>query len=246
MIVAVLGDIHGNYLALREVLNDIQKEGIEHLLISGDIVGYYYHPDKVFDELADWSYELIQGNHDYMFGRIYQGDQKFREWYNQKYGNGIEIALEVLNQKVCEFLSKLPVKKEILINNKKILLCHGSPWKFDEYIYPDSPEATIKQCAEGNFDVVIMGHTHYSMVKYINSTVILNAGSVGQPRNYIPGADWAILDLDTLDVQLRHVQYDISAVVEEAKRIDPELPYLAQVLSRKRNRINSSFNIRCD
>jgi len=239
MIVAVLGDIHGNYLALRKVLDDIQKMGIEHLLISGDIVGYYYHPDKVFDELAKWSYELIQGNHDNMFVRIYQGDEKLRKWYKQKYGSGIEIALEVLNQKMCEFLSKLPVKKEILINNKKILLCHGSPWKFDEYIYPDSPEATIKQCAQGDFDVVIMGHTHYPMERRINSTVILNAGSVGQPRNYIPGADWAVLNLDTLGVQLRHVQYDISAVFEEAEHIDPEIPYLSQVLSRKKNIINS-------
>lgn len=235
MNVAVLGDIHGNHLALKKVLTEIKKEGIKRLLISGDIVGYYYHPDKVFEELADWSYELIQGNHDNMFVKIYQGDEKLRRWYKQKYGNGIEIALEVLNQKMYEFLSKLPVKKEILINNKKILLCHGSPWKFDEYIYPDSPEATIKQCAEGDFDVVIMGHTHYPMEKHINSTVILNAGSVGQPRNCIPGADWALLNLDTLDVQLRHVQYDINAVVEEAEHINPELPYLAQVLYRKRN-----------
>lgn len=238
MNVAVLGDIHGNHLALKTVLTEIKKEGIKHLFIAGDIVGYYYHPDKVFDELADWSYELIQGNHDNMFVKIYQGDEKLRRWYEQKYGSGIEIALKVLDQEICEFISKLPVKKEILINNKKILLCHGSPWKFDEYIYPDSPEATIKQCAQGDFDVVIMGHTHYPMEKHINSTVILNAGSVGQPRNYIPGADWAILNLDTLGVQLRHVQYDISAVIEEAEHINPELPYLAQVLYRKRNMTN--------
>ena len=244
MIIAVLGDIHGNYLALKEVLNDIQKEGIGHLLISGDIVGYYYHPDKVFDELARWSYELIQGNHDYMFGRIYRGDQKFGEWYKQKYGNGIEIALEVLNQKTCEFLSELPTKKEINIGGRNILLCHGSPWNPDEYIYPDSPESIVKRCAKDHFDVIIMGHTHYPMVKHINSTVIINPGSVGQPRNNIPGADWAILDLNTLDVQLKHVQYDISAVAEEAKRIDPELPYLAQVLFRKMT--NSLFDIGCD
>ena len=126
------------------------------------------------------------------------------------------------------------------------MLCHGSPWEPDEYIYPDSPMDTFLRCTNGRFDVVIMGHTHYPMVKLINSTVIINPGSVGQPRNYIPGADWAILDFDTLDVQLKHIQYDISEVVEEAKRIDPELPYLAQVLFRKRKMTNSSFDIGCD
>lgn len=238
MKVAILGDIHGNHLALKKVLTEIKKEGIKHLFIAGDIVGYYYHPDKVFEELADWSYEMIKGNHDDFLVRIYRGDEKLRTLYKQKYGSGIEIALEVLDQDICEFLSKLPVKKEIIINNRKILLCHGSPWKFDEYIYPDSPEATLKRCIEGGFDVVIMGHTHYPMEKRINSTIILNAGSAGQPRNYIPGADWAILNLDTLDVKLKHVQYDISAVIEEVEHINPELPYLSQVLSRKKNMIN--------
>ena len=246
MNIAVIGDIHGNYLALKKVLTEIKNEGIKHLFITGDIVGYYYHPDKVFEELAGWSYDIIQGNHDRMMGEIYHGNEKLRKWYKTKYGSGIDCALKLLSAEQCEFLSELPNKKEINIGGRNILLCHGSPWNPDEYIYPDSPEATIKQCAKGHFDAVIMGHTHYPMEKHINSTVVLNAGSVGQPRNYIPGADWAILDLDTLNVQLRHVQYDISTVVEEAEHINPELPYLAQVLFRKRNMTNSSFEIGCN
>ena len=234
MNVAVLGDIHGNHLALKEVLNEIKKEGIKHLLITGDIVGYYYHPDKVFDELAVWSYEIVQGNHDRVFGDVYCGNKKLKIWYKKKYGSGIESALKTLSAEQCEYLSKLPIKKEIVMENRKILLCHGSPWDSDEYIYPDAPDETFIRCVDRRFDIIIMGHTHYPMVKRIDSTVLLNPGSVGQPRNYTPGSNWAILNLETLEVQFKHSIYDVDAVVAEAKQKDAEIPYLAQVLSRRR------------
>lgn len=237
MIVAVLGDIHGNYLALKKVLNEIKRERIEHLLITGDIVGYYYHPDKVFEELADWSYEIIQGNHDCILSKIFYSDEELRSWYKKTYGSGIECALDVLSAEKCVYLSNLPTEKEILIENRKILLCHGSPWSSDEYIYPDSSEETFLRCAEGDFDIVAMGHTHHPMVKCIDSTILLNPGSVGQPRNYTPGADWALLNLDTLEIELRHSTYDVGVVAAEAKQKDAELPYLAQVLVRKRKKI---------
>lgn len=234
MMLAILGDIHGNYLALGSVLDEIKKEGIKYLLITGDIVGYYYHPDRILRELAGWSYELIQGNHDRMFGEIHNGDKKLKDWYRINYGSGINIALEVLNAEECKYLLNLPVKKEVFIEGRKILLCHGSPWNQDEYIYPDSSEQKFLRCTTLGFDIVIMGHTHYPLKKNLNSTIILNPGSVGQPRNYFPGASWAVLDLETLEVGLRHSTYDIFTVAAEAKQNDPDLPYLAQVLIRKR------------
>lgn len=242
MIVAVLGDIHGNILAFRKVLDEIRKEGIEHLLISGDIVGYYYHPDKVFDELADWSYEMIQGNHDRILGEIYHGNEKLKVWYKKKYGSGIDSALDVLGPSECIYLSKLPATKEIFIGKRKIFLCHGSPSDQDEYIYPDSPEDKILRCSIGNFDIIIMGHTHYPMEKRINSKLLLNPGSTGQPRNYIPGANWSILDLNTLQVQLKNSTYDITSVAEEAKHRDSEIPYLANVLVREGKNCKPKFN----
>ena len=62
MKIAIISDIHGNYEALFSVLEKAKKESVEHLLILGDIVGYYYHPDKVLNLLAQWSYDMIKGN----------------------------------------------------------------------------------------------------------------------------------------------------------------------------------------
>ena len=77
-----------------------------------------------------------------------------------------------------------------------------------------------------------MGHTHYPMSREIDSTLLVNPGSVGQPRNKRPGAAWAILDTEKKDVTFRNENYNIQSVVNEAVRRQPNLPYLAEVLVR--------------
>lgn len=231
--VAVLGDIHGNIVALTAVLEDVRSESINQLLNTGDLAGYYYHANKVLSVLENWPCELVQGNHDAMLGEISSWSNKKKEMYRRKYGSALEqAAKELLTKEETAYLAELPYRKELHIAGRHILLCHGSPWDRDEYVYPDAPDDVLARCTNGSFDVVIMGHTHYPMVKRCGSTLILNPGSVGQPRNQQTAASWAILDLDNLDVQLRYAPYDVTAVVAEACRNDPEIPYLAEVLNR--------------
>ena len=64
MKVAVISDIHGNFDALVVVLEKAKSENVTHLLILGDIVGYYYHPEKIMDLLSQWSFDIIKGNHE--------------------------------------------------------------------------------------------------------------------------------------------------------------------------------------
>ena len=60
MKIAIMSDIHGNYDALFEVLKIAKKEDVKHLLILGDLVGYYYHPDKILELLSEWNYDIIK------------------------------------------------------------------------------------------------------------------------------------------------------------------------------------------
>ena len=84
----------------------------------------------------------------------------------------------------------------------------------------------------GGFDLVVMGHTHYPLVKKQGGTLLVNPGSVGQPRNRRPGAAWAIFDTADRTVQLRSESYDSSDLVRECRLRHPELPYLSEVLLR--------------
>ena len=66
MNIGILADIHGNHRALKSVLDDMRMNKVDHLLILGDIVGYYYDPEIILDYLGDWSKDLIKGNHEAM------------------------------------------------------------------------------------------------------------------------------------------------------------------------------------
>ena len=72
MKIAVLSDIHGNNFALDDVLKECKLENVEKLLILGDIVGYYYHPELVLKMLSEWEYEIIKGNHEVILQELHE------------------------------------------------------------------------------------------------------------------------------------------------------------------------------
>ncbi|NJL17433.1 MAG: hypothetical protein HC938_09750 [Nitrospira sp.] len=105
-------------------------------------------------------------------------------------------------------------------------------WDINQYIYPDASEELFGRCVESNFDLVVMGHTHYPTLRRMGNTLLVNPGSVGQPRNRKPGASWALFDTESGAVDLRTEQYDVTCLVGECRRRHSELPYLYEVLSR--------------
>jgi predicted phosphodiesterase len=79
---------------------------------------------------------------------------------------------------------------------------------------------------------VVIGHTHYSMLMRFGDALLLNPGSVGQPRDRKPGAAWATFDTVTGEVELRRERYDTGPLARGAAKRHPDMPYLAEVLTR--------------
>jgi predicted phosphodiesterase len=150
-----------------------------------------------------------------------------------RYGTGLRTAFEQLSEEQIERLCSLPHPLELDIKGCKILLCHGAPWDNDQYIYPNSQPELVERCTGLNIDLVVLGHTHYPMQHMTGNTLVVNPGSVGQPRNRQPGAHWALFDTETRSVELHCEEYDSSELVRECQQRHPELPYLADVLERK-------------
>ena len=232
MKLALLSDIHGNHHALRAVLNAVRQQHVDTLLIAGDFVGYYFWPVEVFSLLKEWDIVAIRGNHDRMLEDIVN-DKSLRLKLYEKYGSGLDVAFEQLDSKSIEWLTHLPDSIEYETKDGNVLLCHGSPWDRDEYIYPDSSDLSLKRYENLNVKWVIQGHTHYPMYLKIGNIVLINPGSVGQPRNSQPGAHWATLDTDSGIVKHFCEKYDLSIVVKESQKRHPEIPYLAKILDRK-------------
>ncbi|AKR43491.1 metallophosphoesterase [Methylophilus sp. TWE2] len=232
MKLGLMGDIHANDHALEVVLAAAKSNAVSHLLITGDLVGYYYHPAKVLALLKDWENKyIVLGNHEVMLKQA-RADLSYLQRITQRYGHGLQLALEALTFQQLDELCNLPHPQPINISGRNILLCHGSPWDNDIYIYPDTDLQIFDGFKVEDFDLIVLGHTHYPMSKMIGNTLVVNPGSVGQPRNRQPGAQWAIYDTDTNTVEFRCEAYDPTYLIHECIKNDPELPYLHEVLTR--------------
>jgi putative phosphoesterase len=229
MKVGVISDVHANYPALASILSASNNDRIEKWLVLGDLVGYYYWASECIEALQRLNIECIGGNHDRMVVLAYRDRSKL-EILRELYGSGHKVAVEQLNRVQIDWLDSLPDTSNICISGHRIHLCHGSPWDPIEYIYPDAPNETWKRFGQANFDVVLYGHSHYANVRFVGDTLVLNPGSVGQPRDRKGGAQWAIWDSETNTFELRRESYDISLVQELCRTHDTDQSYLCDVL----------------
>lgn len=232
--VAILSDLHGNAVALEKVLEEARKAGAQELLIAGDFTGYYYQPDRIFQLLNSWKWDGVIGNHD-KFLRDFGGKKELMADYRVSYGKALEVALEKLGEKEKQLLFSLPEKKELDYGGKRILVCHGAPWQNDEYIYPDAQPEVFERIAKLGYDFVILGHTHYPMIKRVGRTTIINPGSAGQPRDEGGNASWALVDFTSGETEIRRVRFDTEEILEDVDSHDPGLKYLKEVLNRSKN-----------
>ena len=231
MKIAVISDIHGNYDALAEVLKKAKTEGVDHLLVLGDIVGYYYHPDKILEALSQWSFDLIKGNHEYILENLI-ANPSLGESIRLKYGSGHKEAIEKLSLKDLEFLKALPDTKSVKFDDVSILMSHGSPWSNDFYIYPDCDKDTALKCDSTAHDFVLIGHSHYAFVVKNKNSILINPGSVGQSRQTGGQASWCIINTENSCFQMLSTNYNVENLVNEINQKDEDIAYLTKVLRR--------------
>ena len=232
MKIAIISDIHGNFDALVEVLQGVKKEGIEHLIILGDIVGYYYHPDKIMDELSKWNCYIIKGNHEYILEKLI-ANPSIGESIRLKYGSGHQEAKKKLTSRQLGFLKNLPDTNSIQFNGVSIMMSHGSPWSNDYYIYPDCSRETLRKCDLKEYDFVLIGHSHYAFAVHNNSSILINPGSVGQSRQIGGKADWCIINTANKCFQFISTDYNVQNLLKEVSEKDPDVKYLTSILKRK-------------
>ena len=231
MKIAVISDIHGNYDALLAVLKKAKQEGVDHLLVLGDIVGYYYHPEKILNALSEWSFDMIKGNHEYILEDL-MADASLGESIRLKYGSGHKDAIDKLSKQQLDFLKDLPEKKSVIFDETSFLMCHGSPWSNNFYVYPDCDKATVKKCDSIAHDFVLIGHSHYAFVIQNESSVLINPGSVGQSRQTGGKASWCVINTENRCFQMFSTDYNVENLMTEIAEKDGDILYLTKVLIR--------------
>lgn len=204
MQVGLCSDIHGNLVAFERVLSELASE-VDIILCAGDVVGYNPWPAECVRTVRDRGIPTVAGNHD----RMVTSDRNFIG--NRMAAAGVELARRELDEEALAWLADLPV--ELTAVQDRVRVVHGHPEDPDRYTYP----AQFSPDLLGDEDVLVMGHTHVQHHEIYDDGVVVNPGSVGQPRDDDPRAAYAIVDMSDLTVEERRVEYDIDAVTEAVK-----------------------------
>lgn len=202
MLVAFISDIHANIFGLEAVISDIKKVGASHIICAGDVVGYYPFVNETIELLIQENVQCILGNHDAIaIGKLAADEIKKEQYY-------INSTLSVIKPENMAWLNLLPTTLDLRFGRSSVKVWHGSPWSpFEEYVYPDYQNFdTFKHL---NSDYIILGHTHWPMIQHLGSVTVINPGSCGQPRDYNPGASYALWALEEDRIQFHNIQYDI-------------------------------------
>jgi len=231
MKVAVLSDVHANIHALRAVLEDLDKERVERILVAGDIIGYYYWPGEVVELLmGDGRFHCISGNHEHILRQVVN-DEGAAIRYRRKYGSGYDVCMDQLSDLQISWLLSLPEEISVNIDGLQFHIGHGALGSSDEYLYPDAPLDKILS-NYSTAEYTIFGHTHYPFLHSHAGQHLLNPGSVGQPRDMGGLASYVVINSENRVIRFKRKPFDTAAVVQAARENDPELAYLAAIMSR--------------
>jgi putative phosphoesterase len=210
-------------------LADIRQREIETIFCTGDIVGYYPHPLECVDLVRKNCSQIIQGNHDEVIT-----SKKFSKeisWFNEAAARSLKWTRERLLQSDASvqyhFLETLQARIEISLEDRPILLVHGTPdekWEYFLFPYwskdplPEQRSQMLKWLKK--WHLVLLGHTHQAFIYKTRKKVVLNPGSVGQPRDGDCKASYAVVDISKSSIkpEIIRLEYDIEKTCEAISR----------------------------
>ncbi len=182
MKIAVLSDIHGNYVALKQCINYALENEVENFIFLGDYVGELAYPQKTMEILyllrEKYNCVFIRGNkEDYWIDYQSKGEKGWKEFDSTT--GSLYYTYHNLTEADLNFFKSLSHRQELEFDGLlPITICHGSPQKVNEKLLPDSENTKV--IMENNVaQYILCGHTHIQgKIEYKDKTV-LNAGAVG-------------------------------------------------------------------
>lgn len=214
---AIIADIHANLEALQAALEDSKKAGCTHYACLGDVVGYNANPKECLDIIRGMGMPCVKGNHD-----EYCSTETNLEGFNPHAAEAVNWTRQQLTDEDRQWLRDLKYLR--LVANFSIV--HATLDGPQRWGYVFDRLAAAASFTYQNTSVCFFGHTHVP-VAFVRDTVVrggtyskfkvetgrkyfINVGSVGQPRDGVPKATYAIYDLEDGLIELRRVQYDIA------------------------------------
>jgi diadenosine tetraphosphatase ApaH/serine/threonine PP2A family protein phosphatase len=201
------------------VLADARQVGIDGLLCLGDLVGYGADPVPVVDLMVGYEAVAVAGNHDQAAAGLLD-----LQWFNPFARVAAEWTADQLRPEQVRYLAGLPLVREAA----GATIAHASPLNPAEWPYVVAPRDGARTFGAFQTALCFIGHSHLpalwirredGRIDFVRGggryrpgageRLLVNVGSVGQPRDGDPAAAYAVWDLEGSAVEIRRVAYDL-------------------------------------
>ncbi|MDX8377336.1 MAG: metallophosphoesterase family protein [Mariprofundales bacterium] len=228
----LIADVHANIAALETALNYLHAQGVQDILMLGDVVGYGPHPIECIERLQQVGAVCIRGNHDHFVGTLGKNTQpmaRSAKW-------AAEWTAGQINDNARQWLATLPVKQE----GENWVAVHGAPVDptfFNAYVYQMTYERNLDYIQEEGLHIAFHGHTHVQgayrreanncdmfsneNMQYLEKVkhALICPGSIGQPRGGNTGVELAIYDPTDQTIDMHRLQYNLKPLLKTMRQL---------------------------
>ncbi len=212
-----ISDVHSNLPALQACFQHLSRNfgSVDYVLCAGDLVGIGPYPNEVCQMLGGIENLIaVKGEFDQA---VIDGNVK---GIKPLLAETIKWTRSVISEKNMDLLCGLDEYRSLELRSFNVLLLHGSPENYlnGEIAKMESLENLQKYFEKTDADIIICGQGHVPFVKEFNNKFVVNAGSVGQPKDNVSRASYVFIDMDTMEISFQRVPYDINSVLEKMRQ----------------------------
>lgn len=244
MRIAIIADIHGNFIACEAVMKDIRSQAPDIIVAAGDLALRGPHPTESVDLVFSECQHVLIGNTDaYLAGRYIRGAyQEQTHWKTEL----LQWTREKLGPERLDKISRLPFSLSLgPYPGQSIFICHANPRNLEDSLDPTMKEGDLRHYLEGlRSRVIVFGHLHFPYRRRVGQSLLINVGSTGLQRDGDWRASYGLVTFTPTSrkVQIRRVKYPVRQATQALTgRSVPGARMLAQKLLEARYQKHLEF-----
>lgn len=224
---ALFGGVYSNYLALEAAIGDALRRGVDGLFCLGDLGAFGPHPDRVFPLIHEHQVTCVQGNYDDSIGNELTDcqcgytDPRDNHFAQLSY----DYTLAHTSPENRRFLRELPKEIRLELGPLRVLLCHGSPRKTNEFLWESTTSTQFLNYLANQHEAELIAATHTG-IKWTRELAaggrFVNVGVLGRPENEGRTNVWyTLLEVSAqggFTVEFVPVEYDFERLAAEMRQ----------------------------
>jgi predicted phosphodiesterase len=201
--VALLSDMHGNAVAFRAALADLEDDDPDLIVALGDVAQGGPQPRECVDLLRGLGCPCVYGNSDHILVALDFGNEEV----DDRVLETAHWSREQLGEDGLDFLRGF----ELTVRTGRVLCCHATPTSNEDVVLPDADGIPPVDA-----DAVAAGHVHQQWLRRFGRTLWFCVGAIGVG----PWCEYALVDDESLAVEFRRIPFDLDELVTDARAKD--------------------------